>query len=371
MMKAKLRFYRIAVYGLVAFSGTTACSPPPEQASLPSQSEAVRAISVEAISLVPTPFRDRVKATGSLQADRDVTLSARAVGELIRLRPLGSRVARGEIVAAIDPALTLATQRRVEAAKKAAEADLALAQQTFERQRRLYKEGIISELEFQSLQARFIQAEAQLGQVEAQLSEVKEALSDTRVLAPFSGVVDQHLVEVGEQVAPQVPLVRVLDAATLVAKAGFPERYAADIAVGAEVELMLSSYGLSSRKGRVRFVATAIDPQSRTFEVEVAVDNADGRLKPEMVVTLVVTRSEVADALVIPESAMLRDEAGLHVFVVVPSSRGERATRKAVVPIGRGGSEVVVDGLSAGDRVITVGQTKVIDGDFVSVEQKG
>jgi multidrug efflux pump subunit AcrA (membrane-fusion protein) len=121
----------------------------------------------------------------------------------------------------------------------------------------------------------------------------------------------------------------------------------------------------------VRFVATAIDPRSRTFDIEVELDNASGRLKPEMVARLLVTRARLEDALVIDQDAVLRDEEGEHVFVVVDGRRGPVARRRSVEVTGRAGGRVVVEGVKAGARVVVAGQTKLIDGDRVDIEGEG
>ena len=352
--------------GLLA--GSACASRDPSTGGTDAGPVAAARVKVETQRLAPRPFEDRVEATGSLEADRDATLSSRTAGTVELLQRLGARVRKGELVGRIDPGVQRSGVLQAEAARKAAVADLEIARQTFERQRPLHAEGVISDLEFRSLEARYLQAEARLAQAEAQLAQAREAVESTRVVAPFAGVVDRRFVDIGEQVSPGMRVARVVDARTLVVKAGLPERYAADIQVGASVEVRLPAYGLEPRKGTVRFVATAIDPRSRTFDVEVALDNPDGRLKPEMVAKIVVTRARVDDALVVPEDAVLRDEEGLHVFAVVEEKGQLRARRRAIDRVGRGGGMMVVRGLKAGAEVVVVGQTKLIDGDYVEVD---
>lgn len=327
-------------------------------------------IRVEVRALVPTSFEDRVEATGSLEADYDATLSARSAGTLDDLVRLGTKVKKGVVVARIDPGIPAMGVRQAEAARAAARASLALAEESFQRQKPLYEQGVISALEFQSIQAQYAQAKAQLAQAAAALAQAQESLSNTRLVAPFAGVVDAHYVEAGEQVSPGTRVVRVLDASTMVVKAGLPERYAADIQIDADVEVQLPAYGLAPRRGRVRFVATALDPRSRTFDIEVALENKDGRLKPEMVAKLVVTRARLEGKLVVPQDAILRDEAGPHVFVVVDEDGEEIARRRSVTTGGRARGRTVVSGVSAGDEVVVLGQTKLIDGDYVDVSRQ-
>lgn len=353
--------------GLKALLLAVGCVEPGAPAGAEDASAAGTAIRVETLTLTPAAFDDRIEATGNLEADRDATLSARAGGTLESIARLGSNVRKGEVVARIDPGIPATGVRQAQAAKIAAQASLRLAEQNYNRQKPLFEQGVISALEFQSIEAQLEQARAQLAQAEANLAQAREALSNTRILAPFAGVVDARFVDEGEQVSPGAPVVRVLDASTLIVKAGLPERYAADIEEGAEVDVMLPAYGLEPRTGRVRFVATAIDPRSRTFDIEVALDNPKGRLKPEMVAKVVVTRERLDDALVVPEAAVLRDETGLHVFTVVERGGRTVAERRPVDVVGRAGGRVVVEGLEAGERVVVLGQTKLIDGDYVEL----
>lgn len=360
---------RLQPVAWLMLASAAACTAPEGEAAVEADEDegAVTTVSVQFTTLAPTSFDDRVEATGALEADADATLSARAAGTLQSLLRLGTKVRKGQQVARIDPGLPTTGLRQAEALRAAAQASVGLARQTHDRQKPLYEEGVISALEFQQIQSQYAQARAQLAQAEAGVAQAREALENTRLVAPFAGVVDGHFVDPGEQVAPGSQVARVLDASTLVVKAGLPERYAADIRVGAEVEVRLPSYGLAPRTGKVRFVATAIDARTRTFDVEVAIDNPEGTLKPAMVAKLVVTRSTIDGALVAPQAAVLRDEKGLHVFVVDEEGDFKVARRRSVTIDGRSGANVVLGGVSSGDRVVTLGQTKLIDGDYVEV----
>lgn len=359
---------------LLTLGFAAACTPPSdaapkEEAKAPSEVAApTSAVRVQVVEVRRENFDDRVEATGSIEADRDATLSARASGTLTSLEPLGAKVRKGQVVARIDPAIPLSGAKQAEAGKIAAEAELNLAKQTYDRQKPLHSEGVISDLEFQSIEARYQSARAGLAQAEAALAQARESVENTRLVAPFAGVLDQHFVDEGEQVNPGAAVARIIDAGTLVVKAGLPERYAADVEVGAPVQVRLPAYGLEPRDGRVRYVATAIDPKSRTFEVEVALENRDAKLKPEMVAKLVVTRRQMENVVVVPEDAILRDESGPHVFVVERKGKVAKARRVAVDRKGFGAGRVVVEGLQPGEQVVVVGQTKLIDGDFVQVE---
>ncbi len=193
-------------------------------------------------------------------------------------------------------------------------------------------------------------------------------MGNTRVVAPFDGVVEERFVEPGEQVNPGSRVLRVVDAAEVKVKAGVPERYATDIQQGAAVDIRFNAYGIEPRTGTVSFVGRTIDPQTRTFPVEVSLDNADGALKPEMVARLVLTRAVVEGALVVPQNALVRHENGQSLFVVEAGEKG-RVARRVEVEVGArsDGKVVVTKGLEPGDEVVVLGQANLSGGDKVEV----
>jgi RND family efflux transporter MFP subunit len=145
--------------------------------------------------------------------------------------------------------------------------------------------------------------------------------------------------------------------------AGIPERYANDIRVGTPVQLDFRRYDAGVRTAEVTFVGNTIDPESRTFTVEATISNEDRRLKPEMGVNLRVTRAVLDSALVLPRTAILRDETGTHVYVVDRTDTTAVA-RDRPIDLGpeTGGKVVVQSGIEAGDEVIIVGQNNVSPG---------
>ena len=112
----------------------------------------------------------------------------------------------------------------------------------------------------------------------------------------------------------------------------------------------------------------AIDAASRTFPIEVRVENREGILKPEMTARLFVTRDRLADVLVVPQTAVLLDEAGYGVFVV-GSEDGKRVAHARTVETGAsyGGYVVITDGIEAGEEVVILGQQNLTEGDVVEV----
>ena len=304
---------------------------------------------VETLTLEQTSFTDVIQVTGTVEALDDATLSSQTSGPVTMLLDLGTRVDRGAPVAKIDA-------DEATAAVEQAEAQFELAQDRFERQQPLYRDSIISALEFE-------QVRSERNQARAALQQAQTRLSNTILDAPFAGTIEERFVETGEQVAPGTRVARLVNTRRVKVTAGIPERYANDIQVGTPVQLDVRRYGAGVRTARVTFVGNTIDPESRTFTVEVTVSNDERTLKPEMSATLRVTRAVLDSALVLPRTAVLRDETGTHVYVVDRSDTTAVA-RNRDVALGpeTGGSVVADSGLAAGDELIIVGQNDVSPG---------
>lgn len=351
----------------------TAC-PAPEDGDTPASppdAGAERVAQVEAVVVQPEVFEDRVELTGALEAVNDATLSAQSSGTVKKLATLGAVVNKGGLLARLDAELIAAGVRQAEAQLAVARSSAALAEDNFKRQKPLKDEGVISALEFESILAQRNQSVAMVTQAEAAVAQAKKQLANTRVVAPFTGMVEQRLVEEGEQVSPGQPVIRITETRTLKVKAGMPERYTADIKKGAAIRIAFGAYGLPPREGVLTFVGRTINAQNRTFQVEAEIDNKDGTLKPEMVARLLVTRARLAAALTVPLSAVVRDESGQSLFLVDRSGAAPVAQRRPVVAgVSSGNRVVITEGLKAGDEVIIAGQEDLTRGDRVEVAGK-
>ena len=216
------------------------------------------------------------------------------------------------------------------------------------------------------------EAQANVKRADAAVSQSREQVKYNRITAPFDGVIEQHFVERGEQVAPGSRAVRLVDTHEIKLTAGVPERFSVDIGVGAALTVDFVAYGLPKRAAKVTFVGNTIDARNRTFNIEALLDNADGKLKPQMIAKVNLTRSVVADALVVPRTAVLTDERGPSLFVVEGS--GDKAkVRRVYVKLGPGAGNAVVvtEGISAATQVVVRGQGDLSDGDDVDVELEG
>lgn len=316
----------------------------------------VRVINVEVTEIRTQPFVDQIRLTGVVLANQDVQVAAEESGVIREiLKEKGARVAAGEPLARIDDAILRA---QVDQARAQAE----LASQTWERRKRLWEEDAVGS-EIAYLEARFV-AE----QTAANLRALAERLDRTVIRAPFDGVLEERLIEVGTMVAPGQVVARVVDLDPVKVVAGVPERFAPDVQARARAQVSFDVLPGAAHEAPIRFVGATVDPRNRTFPIEVVIPNPDGLIKPEMVTNVALARRELAEAVVVPQDALVRVEDGYVVFVVVERDGAEVAEVRPVTLGPNQRNLVVVEaGVEPGDRLIVVGQKSVADGDRVKV----
>lgn len=347
------------------------CTSPEDELDAEAQAEAdalARAIPVVVAEATLSTFDDLIQLTGTIEAEDDAVLSAESPGTLRSLLPLGRTVGRGQVIAQIDAGLVTTGVQQAEAAVAAAQAQLDLAEDQFARQEPLYADSIISPLEFQGVRTQLAAARAQHAQAEAALAQAREQHSRTRIVAPFSGVIEAHHAEIGEQVNPGTPVVRIVGTQSMKITGGVPERYAADIEIGTLVTITPQAYGMESIDGTVSFVGRAIDTQSRTFPIEIRPNTRNEWFKPQMLVRLDISRQTLEDVVIVPLSAIIRDEGGTMTYVIREEGNRMVAHAQPVVLGATGRDEVVVlQGIEPGDRVVVLGQTTISDGELVRI----
>ncbi len=344
--------------------------PPNGARSAPADMDDAQVIQVETLVLEPTVFQDVIQLTGAVEAFDDARLSAQTSGTVIAIEPLGAFVRNEGAVAQINPSVSEAAVSQARAIVEAADAQFGLARENLTRNEPLFADSVISAIEWESVQAQYNQAKANLAQAEAALDQARTTLAQTRVEAPFSGTVEEHFVEPGEQVTPGMAVARLINTRRVKVVSGVPERYAADIVRGTPVRIGFEAYRGDRVDGQVSFVGRAVDPLNRTFPIEIVINNPDGTVKPEMVARVEVTREIIEDALVLPRAAVIRTENGHIAYLVETRDGALTAVQRNVIPGPDFGAYVVATNLAPGDEVIVLGQSKVIDGDRVEIAMR-
>ena len=303
--------------------------------------------------------------------DRSARLGAPASGRVVAVpvRP-GDQVARGRMLVTLHSPEAGAAQSDL--AKAQAELASRRAQATYvksarDRAERLLALKAIPRQDYERAIADDELARSAVAQAEAELTRARtsaeqlgadaSASGEIALRAPFAGVVLARTAVPGSVVEAGAPLVVVTDPATLWLTASAPEALAGAFRTGATVRFSVPAYPGETFAARVDAVGAGLDPGTRTLPVRAVVDNRTGRLKPEMLATVVADGGPSVPAALVPDDAVQTLKAKTVVFIARPLPNGDAKFLRREVEVGSrtGGRAAILRGLSAGDVVVTKG----------------
>ncbi len=310
------------------------------------------------------PVTETLRVAGNIGFDeqRLARIGASITGRVTQIDVvLGQSVRKGDVLARLNSAEL--SQQQLAYLK--AHAQLALNKRNAERARALFEADVIGAAELQRRESEYkiSQAETHAAADQLRLLGISDAAitrlgqqgaveSVTSVVSTLNGVVVERKLLQGQVVQPSDLLFAVADLSRLWAVAQVPEQQMAQVRVGQSVSIEVPALGNEKLVGKLIYVAQTIDPDTRTVLVRTALDNRDGRLKPAMLATMLITAPTV-ERLVVPASAVVRENDEDHVFV----AEDERHFRLVRVKLGpeQGGKRVVLSGIKAGERIVTEG----------------
>lgn len=302
--------------------------------------------------------RGGLRVTGAITYDQDLVshVGPKTEGRVTELRAeLGSRVAGGDVLAHLESAdVGVARAELIEA-----EALLAIAQETFDRETRLEAEGISSRREVLDAETRLRTVEASLRSAEERLRLFGAATHGDGghfdVVAPYDGVVVQRHAGRGEVVGPTDHLFTIADLSTLWIELDIFERDMSSVTQGQAVDLTTAAWPGRAFPASIVYVADILDVDSRTVRARVEVENTDGALKPGMFATAFVHTAEGETVVGVPREAVQNVEGEEVVWIPGDEPGGFLATPILLGEELPGGMVAIEAGLSAGDAVVVAG----------------
>ena len=310
------------------------------------------------------PVAETLRVAGRIDFDeqRLARIGATITGRVTEIDAvLGQTVKKGDVLARLNSS-ELSTQQL---AYLKARAVLELNRRNAERAKALFEADVIAAAELQRRQSEYqiSVAETRAAADQLQLLGVTPAAIErlgkhgavnslTPVVATLSGVVVERKLAQGQVVQPADALFVVADLSNLWAVAQVPEQQVSQVKAGQSVSIEVPALGNEKLLGKLIYVGQTIDPETRTVLVRTALDNSDGRLKPAMLASMLI-EAKPADRLVIPASAVVRENDMDHVFVAEEAG----AFRLVRVKLGmeQGGQRVVLSGLKGQERVVVDG----------------
>ncbi|WP_339866034.1 efflux RND transporter periplasmic adaptor subunit [uncultured Algoriphagus sp.] len=280
-------------------------------------------------------FEHYVEVTGSVLSKKNVSISAETSGRILEVPAMeGMRVAKGEVLARID---SESIQRSIDELEN----NLELANTLFEKQDRLWKQQIGTEVQY-------LEAKNRKEGLERNLASLKTELAKAVVRAPFSGTIETVQVRLGELVQPGAPMFQFVGESDLFIEADISESYVGVLAKGDSVDVSFPSIN-KDIETKVSAVGAIINPNNRTFKVEVYLPNLP-MVKPNMISVLKIQDYDNNEAVTVPGYLILSDNRGDYLFVVEGGiakkkyvERGKSFDKETEILKGLEGNEVLVD----------------------------
>jgi membrane fusion protein (multidrug efflux system) len=307
---------------------------------------------VSVATLKDTIFNHYLDIQGNVDTKENILIQPEFNGTLTSLTvKAGQRVVKGQILGRVDDA-------GMSQQLASMENQFALAKTTYERQKNLWDKKIGSEIQF-------LQAQTQMTTAQKGVAQMKAQLSKTIIRAPFTGTIDEVFVEKGQVVGPSPQgLMRIVNLSNMYVATTVPESYIGKLKMGDLVDVYLTSLG-KTYKGKVRQVGNFINPNNRSFGIEVSLPNPDNLLRPNQVAKLKITDYTSKDAIVVPTGIIQEDGTGSKYVYVVEGSNGKTGTaKKVIVETGKSSDNVteIISGLSANEIIVIEGVNTISNG---------
>jgi RND family efflux transporter MFP subunit len=269
----------------------------------------------------------------------------------------GQKVSKGQLLANIDDG---GLGQQVAQLQIQSE----LAKTTFERQKRLWDQNIGSEIQY-------LQAKSTYESQAKAVSQLNQQIAKTKVIAPFSGTIDDVITAQGSVViAGQSQLMRIVNLDNMYIETDVPENYITNIIKGKTVEVSFPILG-KTMAATVRQAGDFINPANRTFKVEVSIPNKEKDIKPNLTAKLKINDYTNENALLIPQSIISENAEGEQYVYVVneKNSKSLGVAQKVIIKTGRTQGDIieVLEGIKDGAEIIKEGARSVEDGQTVEV----
>ncbi len=314
---------------------------------------------VTAFTAEEKPFHHYIELQGDVTTQQNVLVYPEMAGTLVEIRvKKGQRVAEGDVLAVIDNGgmTSQLLQMKVQ---------LELAKTTYERQERLYKQNIGSEIQYLQAKTSYDAQAKAIEQMESQLDKFN-------VRAPFSGIIDDVIKEQGTVVAPGPgsEIFRIVNLSNMYIEVAVPEVYLSSIKEGKDVKVFFPVLN-ETLESTVRRTSNFIDPNNRSFLVEIPVPNQNGTIKPNLTAKVQINDYHSEKAILIPQSVISENAEGEQYTFVLANENTDNIGKvsRNIITTGKtqGDFVEVLSGITHGQRIIQEGARSVRDGQEVKI----
>ncbi|WKV11344.1 efflux RND transporter periplasmic adaptor subunit [Marivirga harenae] len=323
----------------------------PEFAKVTDQSVLIKSETVK-----PLDFKHKIQVQGEVASRKNITMGAETMGRVtqVNVSP-GDMVKRNQLLVKLDAPTTENSIKELKTA-------LDLAGTIFEKQKNLWEEKIGTEVQY-------LEAKNRKETLERQLATAQSQLDMAFIRAPFNGRINDVSVNTGELVQPGMPILNMVSQEEMYLQAAVSEDYINDFDQGDSVEVYLPSIK-KSFSTIVSAVSYVINPNNRTFQLEVKVNEFVDKLKPNQFARLTLVDYENESAIVVPSDVVQQDNIGNFVYVV-KSEKNQKKAEKVRVERGKtyNGNTEILKGIKSGDVIISEGYREAVNGIAVRLAQ--
>lgn len=303
-------------------------------------------------------FVNRFKVSGTVEAVNTAVISPETSGNLAEiLVNKGDAVRKGQVLARLS---TQVIERNIEEIKTS----LELAETVYERQQRLWSQEIGSEIQY-------LEAKNSLQSLQKRLQTLESQKDMAVMRSPIDGFVDETFVKRGELVMPGSPVMEIVNLDDLYINAEVSEAYLSYVEHGEMVTLRFPAWPGFELEVPVHRVGHVINPENRTFRMQLKIRNQEQRFKPNMMANVSIKSHHIEDAIVVPTMLIGFDTQGHYVFTATDHD-GRYVARKSYLERGAEaeGRTSVTAGLKKGDLLISKGHHRLSEGDAIRIIQE-
>jgi len=318
---------------------------------------------VTAFEVERRSWEEHIAAVGSLEAVQGVMVATDLSGKVVEIAfEPGTQARTGQVLIRQDAS----TER---AMLPGAEAEAERARLHYERMKSLLEQNVISQAEYDDADAAYRQARSRV-------ADINSIIDKKTIRAPFAGSLGVRLVNLGQSLGEAQPVVSLQTLDPVYVNFSLPQQQISLISVGDQIRVKADGVSGGFLSGRITTINPDLDPTTRNVKVQATVENPSKVLRPGMYVTVEVVLPQQKDVRVLPASAVLYAPYGNSVFVIEErdgeDGRPRQVARQQFVRLGeaRGDFISVLNGVEAGEKVVSTGAFKLRNGQPVRVDNE-
>lgn len=323
------------------------------QDSSDKQNSAAEPVKVKVMQISSSTTNESRHYSGTVEESNTTALSFSVMGTIKKIYvDLGKHVAKGQLIAEIDPT-------SIQSSYAAAQSTLKQAEDAYQRMKQLHDKGSLADM-------KWIEVQSKLQQARSMEEVARKNLSDCKLYAPYSGVISSKNIEVGQNVMPGMPVAQLVAVKDLNVKISVPENEIANIQKNQKAQIQVSALGNRPFEGSITEKGIVANALSRSYEVKIRIDKPDKELMPGMVCEVILATAKGGSHYVLPANIIQLGEGNQNFVWVNNGGKAE----KRIVQCGDFTSDgiIILDGIKDGDMIITEGQQKVCENTPVTIK---